>query len=83
MRKEIFTVNGTKVVFTEVIGVFNGVEVNSILIHAKNDIYRVGDCITSDYCSFPEDDEDATFICENANTTEYFTVENGKYIVND
>ncbi len=83
MRKEIFTVNGTKVVFTEVIGVFNGVEVNSILIHAKNDIYRVGDCITSDYCSFPEDDEDATFICENASTTEYFTVENGKYIVND
>lgn len=83
MRKEIFTVHGAKVIFTEVVGVFNGDELDAILIHDENDIYHDGDCITIDYCGFPETDEDATFICENSNTTEYFTVENGKYIVND
>ena len=83
MKKATFTVNGAEVTFTEIIGVFNGDELEAILIHDENDTYHDGDCVTADYASFPETDEDATFICENSNTTYYFTVENGKYIVNE
>lgn len=83
MKKATFTVNGAEVTFTEVIGVFDGEEDYALLIHDENDTYHEGDCITGDYAHFPEDDEEAAFICENSNTTEYFTVESGKYIVNE
>lgn len=82
MKKATFTVNGAEVVFTEVIAVINGDETEAVLIHDENDIYNDGDVITADYAMFPETD-DAAFILENSNTTEYFTVENGKYIVNE
>jgi hypothetical protein len=67
----------------KIIGVFNGDELGAILIHNENDRFNDGDCVTADYSHFPENDEEATFICENSNTTEYFTLENGKYIVNE
>ena len=83
MRKETFTVHGAKVTFTEVVGVFNGDELNAILIHDENDINHEGDSITSDYCGFPETDEEARLICDYSITTWNFTVENGKYNVSD
>lgn len=83
MRKETFKVHGANVTFTAVTGVFSNGEYETILIHDENDRFNDGDCVTADYSHFPENDEDATFICENSNTTEYFTLENGKYIVNE
>lgn len=88
MRKETFTVHGAKVTFTEVIGVFNGDEFETILIHDESDSYYDGDCIVEVGKPFPETDDEAQEICDECannlcGTTEYFTVENGKYIVND
>lgn len=35
MKKATFTVNGVEVTFTEVMGVFNGDELDTILIHEE------------------------------------------------
>ncbi len=88
MKKATFTVNGAEVTFTEVIGVFNGDELETILIHDERDTYHDGDCIVEVGKPFPETDEEAEALCNECAsnlcaTTEYFTVENGKYIVNE
>lgn len=84
MKKATFTVNGVENTFTEVMGVFNGNEIEAILIHDERDTYHDGDWIISEVeVPFPETDEDAEFILGCDNMTCCFKVENGKYIVND
>lgn len=88
MKKATFTVNGVEVTFTEVMGVFNGDELDTILIHEERDTYHDGDCIVEVGKAFPETVEEAEALLEECstgicNTTDCFKVENGKYIVND
>ena len=54
MKKATFTVNGVEVTFTEVIGVFDGDELETILIHDERDTYHDGDCIVEVGKAFPD-----------------------------
>lgn len=67
--KKTFNINGRQVTFTEIIADFgdNGGELEALLIHDEGDEYNEGDVITVDYMNFPETDEEAAEIVNNAN----------------
>ena len=70
--KKTFTVNGKTVVITETTAIYGEDELETLLLHDEDDEFRDGDCITADYARFPETDEEAESLVNNAYWATYW-----------
>lgn len=73
------TFNGTT--FTPITYIYDGEEIDGLLIHDENDIYSDGDMIVGNGCELPETEEDAALIISNETGLTAFHVEDGVYII--
>ena len=77
----IYTVNGKQVEFTQISMIYDGIEVEGLLLHEIDDEFHNGDCITSEIDYLPGDDEEAKTIIENCWWITYWHKDdNGFYI---
>lgn len=80
--KKTFTVNGKKVTFTETTAIYeHGGLFETLLLHDEDDEYHDGDCITVDYASFPDTDEEAEDLIANSYWTTYWYKNNDGIII--
>ena len=68
----IYTVNGKQIEFTKINMVYDGEEVEGLLLHDCDDEFRNGDCITGEIDYLPGDDEEAKTIIKNCYWITYY-----------
>lgn len=80
--KRTFIINGRTVEMTETTAFFDGSEIDVIIMHDADDEFNEGDCITADYAGYPDNDEEAAYIAENAYwVDEWHVDDNGMMIL--
>lgn len=75
--KRTFNINGRTVEMTETTAFSNGSEIDVIIMHDAKE----GDCITADYAGYPDNDEEAAYIAENAYWVDEWHVDDNGMII--